>query len=53
VHAREIVDDVLLVVVLGPAERGGVVRAVLDGRVGAELEQELDQLEVAVERGCR
>src|SRR6266511_1251370 len=48
---REVVDDRPLVVVFCPAERGGVVRPILDGRVGAELDEELDQFEVAVEGG--
>src|SRR6266545_1301695 len=48
---REVVDDRLLVVVFCPAERSGVVRAILDSRVGAELDEQLDQFEVAVEGG--
>lgn len=50
-EAREVVDDLALVGVLGPSLWRRVVRRVLDRRVGAQLDQERDQLEVAVEGG--
>lgn len=41
-----------LTVVPGPAERGGLKGAVLDGEVGAVVDEELDHGEVAVKGGA-
>src|SRR5690348_119283 len=44
-------DQVGLVEVAGPAERGGVEPGVLDVRVGAQVEQRSGQLQVAAGGG--
>jgi hypothetical protein len=47
----EVVGDVVLLVVPGPAERGAVVVGVSDSGVGAEVDECSDEVEVAVECG--
>ena len=47
----QVVGDVMLLVVRRPAVRGAVVVGVRDGRVGAEVDERSDELEVAVEGG--